>query len=49
MHQCREGWHLADDPLPADVSPAVDPDDEEAPDVEEAPDDAATDPVHPPS
>jgi hypothetical protein len=26
MHQCREGWHLADDPLPADMSTAIDQD-----------------------
>jgi hypothetical protein len=29
MHQCREGWHLADDPLPADVGLAVDQDNTE--------------------
>ncbi|GAA6527963.1 replication initiator [Intrasporangium sp. DVR] len=26
IHQCREGWHLTTDPLPADEGPAVDQD-----------------------
>ena len=35
MHQCREGWHLATDPLPTDQPAAPDVDQDDALDDED--------------
>jgi hypothetical protein len=34
IHQCREGWHLTDDPLPPDTDPDAEPDDKDQADDE---------------